>query len=102
MNMKVTNNTSILEQFKEKHYGKVGTKKRNNLEEGFENFRIGALIHEARLEKGMTQEQLANKVGTTKSYISKIENNLKEVRLSTLKKIIELGLGGNLELSIKL
>jgi ribosome-binding protein aMBF1 (putative translation factor) len=100
--MKVTNNTSILEQFKEKHYGKVGTKKRNNLEEGFENFRIGALIHEARLEKGMTQEQLANKVGTTKSYISKIENNLKEVRLSTLKKIIELGLGGNLELSIKL
>jgi ribosome-binding protein aMBF1 (putative translation factor) len=102
MNMKVTNNTSILEQLKEKHYGKVGTKKRNNLEEGFENFRIGALIHEARLEKGMTQEQLANKVGTTKSYISKIENNLKEVRLSTLKKIIELGLGGNLELSIKL
>jgi ribosome-binding protein aMBF1 (putative translation factor) len=102
MNMKVTNNTSILEQFKEKHYGKVGTKKRNNLEEGFENFRIGALIHEARLEKGMTQEQLANKVGTTKSYISKIENNLKEVRLSTLKKIIELGLGGNLELSIEL
>jgi transcriptional regulator with XRE-family HTH domain len=50
----------------------------------------------------MTQEQLAEKVGTTKSYISKIENNIKEVRLSTLKKIIELGLGGNLELSIKL
>ncbi|MFY7944337.1 MAG: helix-turn-helix domain-containing protein, partial [Crocinitomicaceae bacterium] len=71
-------------------------------EEGYENFKIGALIHEARLEKGMTQEQLAEKVGTTKSYISKIENNIKEVRLSTLKKIIELGLGGNLELSIKL
>jgi transcriptional regulator with XRE-family HTH domain len=50
----------------------------------------------------MTQEQLAEKVGTTKSYISKIENNIKEVRLSTLKKIIELGLGENLELSIKL
>ena len=96
------NNTITLDQFKDKHYGKVGTKKRNTLEEGYENFKIGALIHEARLEKGMTQEQLAEKVGTTKSYISKIENNIKEVRISTLKKIIELGLGGNLELSIKL
>ncbi len=100
--MKAKNNITTLDQFKDKHYGKVGTKKRDILEEGYENFKIGALIHEARLEKGMTQEQLAEKVGTTKSYISKIENNIKEVRLSTLKKIIELGLGGNLELSIKL
>ena len=99
---KIKNNTITLDQLKDKHYGKVGTKKRDALDEGYENFKIGALIHEARLEKGMTQEQLAEKVGTTKSYISKIENNIKEVRLSTLKKIIELGLGGNLELSIKL
>lgn len=99
---KIKNNTITLDQFKDKHYGKVGTEKRDALDEGYENFKIGALIHEARLEKGMTQEQLAEKVGTTKSYISKIENNIKEVRLSTLKKIIELGLGGNLELSIKL
>ena len=63
---------------------------------------MGALIHEARLEKGLTQEQLAEKVGTTKSYISKIENNIKEARISTLMKIVELGLGGQLELSIKL
>jgi DNA-binding XRE family transcriptional regulator len=46
-----------------------------------EHFKIGAMLHEARLEKGMTQEDLAEKVGTTKSYISKIENNIKEVRL---------------------
>ncbi|GGG03103.1 helix-turn-helix domain-containing protein [Pontibacter amylolyticus] len=96
------NNIMTLDQFKEKHYGKVGTKKRDELEEGYENFKIGALIHDARLEKGLTQEELAAKVGTSKSYISKIENNIKEVRLSTLKKIIELGLGGHLELSIKL
>ncbi|WP_299988988.1 helix-turn-helix transcriptional regulator [uncultured Pontibacter sp.] len=96
------NNIMTLDQFKEKHYGKVGTQKRDELEEGYENFKIGALIHEARLEKGLTQEELAAKVGTSKSYISKIENNIKEVRLSTLKKIIELGLGGHLELSIKL
>ncbi|MHA8099664.1 helix-turn-helix domain-containing protein [Aquirufa aurantiipilula] len=40
------------------------------------------------------------KVGTTKSYISKIENDVKEVRLSTLKKIVEVGLGGQLHISI--
>jgi len=50
----------------------------------------------------LTQAELADKVGTTKSYISKIENNIKEVRFSTLKRIVELGLGGQLELSIKL
>ena len=75
-----------LEQFKDRHYGKRGTAKREQLEAGYENFKIGALIHEARLEKGLTQEELAEKVGTTKSYISKIENNIKEVRISTLQK----------------
>ncbi|MFZ9613652.1 MAG: helix-turn-helix domain-containing protein, partial [Crocinitomicaceae bacterium] len=65
-------------------------------------FRLGAMIQNARLEKGMTQEQLATKIGTTKSYISKLENDMKEVRFSTLKRIVELGLGGKLELSIRL
>lgn len=91
-----------LDQFKNKHFGEVGTPKRDDLEEGYENFKIGALIQKARLEKGLTQEELAQKVGTSKSYISKIENNIKEVRLSTLKKIVELGLGGQVDLSIKL
>jgi ribosome-binding protein aMBF1 (putative translation factor) len=97
-----TQNLMTLEEFKEKNYGKRGTKKRDELEAGYENFKIGALIQDARLEKGMTQEELAEKVGTTKSYISKIENNIKEARLSTLQKIVELGLDGHLELSIKL
>lgn len=95
-------NILTLDQFKEKHYGKRGTKKRDQLEIGYENFKVGALIHEARIEQGLTQEELAEKVGTTKSYISRIENDIKEVRLSTLQKIVELGLGGNLQLSIKL
>lgn len=95
------NNLKTLDEFKDKHFGKVGTKKRDELDAEYENFKIGAMIHEARLEKGLTQEQLAERVGTTKSYISKIENNVKEVRFSTLQKIVELGLGGQLELSIK-
>lgn len=73
-----------LEQFKEEHYGKLGTPKRNKLEAGYDTFKIGVLIREARLEKGLTQEKLAAKCGTTKSYISKIENNIIEVRISTL------------------
>jgi len=96
------NNITTLEQFKDKNYGKRGTKKRDDLEAGYENFKIGVLLQEARLEKGLTQEELADKVGTTKSYISKIENNIKEVRISTLQRIVELGLGGHLDLSIKL
>ena len=99
---KKNNNLTSLEDFKVKNYGKRGTKKREELEAGYENFKIGVLLLEARLEKGLTQEQLAAKAGTTKSYISKIENNIKEVRISTLKKIVETGLGGHLELSIKL
>ena len=60
------------------------------------------MLQQARLEKGLTQEELAVKVGTSKSYISKIENNVKEVRISTLQKIIEAGLGGQLELAIRI
>ena len=96
------NNLTTLEEFKEKNYGKRGTIKRDELEAGYENFKMGSLIHDTRLEMGMTQEQLAEKVGTTKSYISKIENNIKEARISTLQKIVELGFGGHLELSIKI
>ena len=69
-------NIRTLDQFKDKHYGKKGTAKRDKLEAGYENFKIGVLLHEARLKKGLTQEELAEKVGTTKSYISKIENNI--------------------------
>ena len=95
-------NVSTLNQLKEKHYGKRGTKKSDELEAGYHNFKLGVMLHEARLEKGLTQKELAEKVGTTKSYISKIENNIKEARISTLHKIVELGFGGHLELSIKI
>jgi len=95
-------NIRTLAEFKDKHYGEIGTPGREKLEEGYRAFKLGSMIQEARVEKGMTQQQLADKCGTTKSYISRLENNVKEVRLSTLQKIVELGLGGQLELSIKL
>ena len=98
--MKMKNKNLItLADFKDTNFGKVGTPKRTRI--GLESFKIGAMIQAARLEKGLTQEKLAGKIGSSKSNISKIENNLKEVRLSTLRKIVELGLGGNLQLSFQ-
>jgi DNA-binding XRE family transcriptional regulator len=98
------NNSAMktLDNLIEEEYGKKGTSKRDKFEEGYESFKVGFLIQQARIEKGLTQQELADKCGTNKGYISKIENNLKEVRISTLQKIVKLGLGGNLELSIKL
>jgi len=96
----IENNLISLDQYIEQQYGKRGTSNREKFENGYENFKIGFLLQQARLEKGLTQEELAIKVGTSKSYISKIENNMKEVRISTLQKIIELGFGGQLELAI--
>jgi ribosome-binding protein aMBF1 (putative translation factor) len=94
-------NIKTLDEFVEKNYGRKGTAKRDKLEKGYTEFKLGVLIHEARLEKGLTQEQLAEKCGTNKAYISKVENNIKDVRLSTLRKIVEVGLEGHLQLSIQ-
>ena len=81
-------------------YGKTGSKTREKYEEEYEIFELGVMLQEMRKERGMTQEQLALKCGTTKSYISKIENNTSDIRLSTLMRIIRLGLGGHLKLSL--
>ncbi len=91
-----------LDQFIDEEIGKKGTKNREKLEAGYEAFKLGVLIQQARQEKGMTQEQLADLAGTNKSYISKLEKDLKDIRFSTLQRIIKEGLGGHLEISIKL
>lgn len=62
---------------------------------------VGLMIKQARKELGLTQEQLAVKSGTSKHYISRIENNKSGIELSTLVKIIEGGLGKRLQISIQ-
>ncbi len=54
---------------------------------GYEDFKIGMMIKEMRLENGMTQEQLAEKLATKKSVISRMENHSEDIKLSTLQKI---------------
>ncbi len=94
-NKKLTSFEDHLDQ----QYGKKGSPSRENYEQEFEAFKIGVLIQEARKKKHLTQEELALRVGTTKNYISRIENDASDIRLSTLLRIINEGLGGHLSLS---
>ncbi len=98
--MKTKNKTMNWDDHLDTKYGKRGTEKREKFQEEFEAFKLGVLIQEARKSKNLTQQQLADKVGTTKSYISRIENNASDIRLSTLMRIIREGLGGSLKLSL--
>jgi len=91
--------TSFADHLNEQ-YGERGTPAREEFEEGFEAFKLGAMLQELRKEKGLTQAQLAEKCGTTKTYISRIENDASDIRLSTLMRIIREGLGGHLKLSV--
>ncbi|OQX78270.1 MAG: transcriptional regulator [Bacteroidetes bacterium 4484_276] len=84
----------------DQQYGKRGTEDRESFEEGFEAFKLGVMLQELRKNNGLTQEQLAQKCGTTKTYISRIENNASDIRLSTLMRIIREGFGRQLKLSL--
>lgn len=96
------NNIITLDEILDNKDGKRGVKEREQWEQEFEAFQLGVLLEEARLKLGLTQEQLAKKIGTNKSYISRIENNASDIRLSTLMKIIQTGLGGHLKLTLQL
>ena len=81
-------------------YGKIGTKKRDQFEEKAQYFVISEMLKEARKEANMTQDELAEKVGTKKSYISRLENGKCDIQLSTLYRIFEHGLGRPINLPI--
>ncbi len=100
MKKKINKNITTFTDHLDKQYGKRGTVKREDYEQGFEAFKLGVLIQEMREDQNLTQEQLAAKCGTTKSYISRIENNASDIRLSTLMRIVKEGLGGHLKLSV--
>jgi len=99
--MKTKNNITTFEEFLTQEYGKIGTPKRDKYEQGFEAFKLGVMLQEMRKQQNMTQDQLAKKCGTTKTYISRIENDASDIRLSTLMRIIQEGLGGHLKLVVE-
>ena len=101
--MKKTESNKNLTSFAEhlnSQYGRRGTGSRERYEQEFEAFKLGVMLQELRKEQGLTQEKLAEKCGTTKNYISRIENDASDIRLSTLIKIIQEGLGRHLKLSV--
>jgi HTH-type transcriptional regulator/antitoxin HipB len=100
-NQKNKNLTSWDDHIDQK-YGEIGTQTREKYEQEFESFKLGVLIQEARKKRHLTQEELALKVGTTKNYISRVENDASDIRLSTLMRIITDGLGGHLTLTLDL
>jgi len=81
-------------------YGKIGAKKRDDFEERAQYFVISEMLKEARKEAQLTQVQLAEKIGTKKSYISRLENGKCDIQLSTLYRIFESGLGLQVNLFI--
>ncbi len=98
--MRKKKNITTFEEHLEKRYGKIGTPKRDEFERNSKSFIIGEMVKEARLGADLTQDELAEKSGTKKSYISRIENGRSDIMLTTLFKIIESGLGRQLNISI--
>src|ERR1700678_3027964 len=93
-------NAKNFDEILDVQYGKVGTALRNEFEENAQYFVISELLKDARREANMTQEELANKIGTKKSYISRLENGKCDIQLSTLYRIFEYGLGRKINLLI--
>ncbi len=89
------------DQHLDERYGKVGSIQRTDFEIKAKAFAIGELIKEERLLAHLTQEQLAEKTGTKKSFISRIENGRSDIQLSTLYRLLEVGLGRKLVFKIE-
>ena len=93
-------NVKSFDELLEIEYGPIGSKDRDLFEVKAQYFVISAILKEARKEAKLTQEQLAVKVGTKKSYISRLENGKCDIQLSTLYRIFEEGLGKRVSLLI--
>jgi len=88
------------EEHLNKRYGKKGTSQREKFEAGSLAFRLGEMLKDERTKAKLTQEQLAERTGTKKSYISRIEAGKSDIQLSTFSRIIEVGLNKRINISI--
>lgn len=84
----------------DKKYGKRGTSSRTEFETKSQIFILGELLKDERQKANLTQAEMAERTGTKKSYISRIENGRADIQLSTLYRLIEQGLNRELKLSI--
>jgi HTH-type transcriptional regulator/antitoxin HipB len=96
----IMKNITKFEDILTNKYGKKGTPEREKYDADSLAFRLGVMLKEARQEAKITQEELAIKTGTKKSYISRIERGKSDIQISTYHKLIEIGLGKNLNITI--
>src|SRR5690606_38649179 len=99
MNKETIRNAKNFDELLDIKYGKIGSEIRDRFEEKAQYFVISEMLKQARKEANMTQQQLAEKVGTKKSYISRLENGKCDIQLSTLYRIFEFGLGKRVNLT---
>ncbi|HAH23379.1 MAG TPA: transcriptional regulator [Prolixibacteraceae bacterium] len=93
-------NTTDFEDLLIEKYGEKGSPERDKYDTDSLAFRLGVMLKEARQEAKITQEQLADRTGTKKSYISRIEKGQSDIQISTYYKLIEIGLRKQLNISI--
>ncbi len=93
------NNIQTFDQLIEVEHGEIGSDSRNKYEEGSQMFIISEMLKDARKEAKITQQELAERTGTKKSYISKLENAKGNIQLSTLIRIFEMGLNKRIGLT---
>ena len=93
-------NVKTFDQLLDEKYGKKWNIERDRFDASSLAFRLGVMLKEARVEAKLTQEELAEKTGTKKSYISRIERGSSDIQISTYYKLIEIGLGKQLNISI--
>ncbi len=93
-------NASNFEELLNAKYGERGAPSRNQFEESAQRFYISEMLKQARVEAKMTQSELADKIGTQKSYISKLENGKGNITIETLIKIFETGLNRKVAITI--
>jgi len=99
--MENSRSITTFEEHLEKRYGQIGEEQRMVFEAKAKAFAIGELIREERKLLKFTEEQLVVKTSTKKSVISRIENEKSDIQLSTLYRILELGLGKKVSLTIE-
>ena len=92
-------NCSNLDELLNVEFGEIGTPSRDEFNKETEAFCLAQTLKEERIRAGLTQEQLAEKIGTKKTYISRLENGKADVQLTTLFRIFE-GLGRRVSLTI--
>ncbi len=95
-------NIKTLSELEDKYIGKSGTPEREEYEREISDLMIGMQVRDARFSLVLTLEELANRVGKKRSFISRIENDASNLTLKTLRDIVERGFGGKLSITVRL